>query len=93
LGAAVEKRWLEDVLSQRWQIAGLVPEFTPHDLRHANGMWARAAGVSPWLVQQQLGHSSVVTTEIYAKGNFDGSKVVQLTVLSIRDKALQASAV
>jgi integrase len=92
LGAPVEKRWLEDVIANRCTLAK-VPKFGPHDLRHANAQWARAAGISPWHVQAQLGHSTVTTTEIYAPADAGGSKVVQLKILEILSKALKVKTV
>lgn len=92
VGAPVDNRWLEDVIAHRCTLAN-IERFTPHDLRHAHAQWLRAAGVSPWFVQAQLGHSTITTTEIYANRDLSGSKVCQSTVEKILEKAIQTKAV
>jgi integrase len=39
-----------------------IPEVSWHDLRHTYATWGRQAGISPEVMQQQLGHASIETT-------------------------------
>jgi integrase len=39
-----------------------IPVVSWHDLRHTYATWGRQAGVSPEVMQQQLGHASIETT-------------------------------
>jgi integrase len=86
-GTPLDKRWLEETIKNRAELAGLL-HIKPHDLRHAAATWARQSGCSPWLVQALLGHSTVSTTEIYASKN-SGDKRVTLAILEMRNKALK----
>lgn len=47
----------------------LPPKVTPHMLRHSKAMHLLEAGVNLIYIRDFLGHSSVTTTEIYAKAN------------------------
>lgn len=48
----------------------IIPEsVTPHMIRHSKAMHMLGAGINLIYIRDQLGHSSVVTTEIYAKAN------------------------
>ncbi|MCM1062012.1 MAG: site-specific integrase [Eubacterium sp.] len=44
---------------------------TPHMLRHSKAMHMLEAGINLVYIRDQPGHSSIVTTEIYAKANPD----------------------
>lgn len=47
----------------------LPPKVTPHALRHSKAMHLLEAGVNLIYIRDFLGHSSVTTTEVYAKAN------------------------
>lgn len=89
-GEPVDKRWFEDVLKFR-SIAAGIAKITPHNLRSAAATWAREAGCSPWHVQSLMGHSTVTTTEMYARPAVaeSGTKVAQSAILKAREKALK----
>ena len=42
---------------------------TPHVIRHAKATHMLSAGVNLFYIRDMLGHSSVITTEIYARSN------------------------
>jgi len=87
-GEPMDRTWWREVIAQRCnQIQGLV-RFKPHDLRHAAATWARAAGLSPWFIQNLLGHSTIKTTEIYAAKDLSGAEKVSLALMKIRDEAI-----
>lgn len=39
-----------------------------HDLRHTAATWMAARGVSERVIQEIMGHASIVTTQVYTKG-------------------------
>jgi integrase len=86
-GSPIEKRWWEEVIAHRCDLAK-IPPCTPHDIRHAGATWAREAGVSPWHIQSLLGHSTVKTTEIYARESESGRKTASEALSRIRAAAL-----
>jgi site-specific recombinase XerD len=42
--------------------------FAPHQLRHAHDVELAREGVSPNVIQRQLGHANLGTTSIYLQG-------------------------
>ena len=64
------KPYRPDSLTQKWErfvMENNLPPIRLHDLRHSNASALIAAGVSPKVVQERLGHSDVTTTlNIYA---------------------------
>jgi integrase len=55
-----------DTFDRRVKAAG-VPRIRLHDLRHTFATLALGAGISPKVVQERLGHSSVaITLDIYS---------------------------
>ncbi len=48
--------------------AGLDPKgFSPHKLRHSFATWLRKKGVALDVIREALDHSSIQTTQIYAR--------------------------
>ena len=39
-----------------------------HDLRHTAATWMAARGVSEHVIQEIMGHASIITTQIHTKG-------------------------
>jgi integrase len=46
-------------------VAAEVPQIRFHDLRHTCGTFLHAQGVSPFTIQEILGHAQIVTTRRY----------------------------
>jgi len=58
---------IQKVVKKAMKFAGLPPNYSVHSLRHTYAtLLYRASGNNLRLVQQQLGHSSVQTTTVYA---------------------------
>lgn len=55
-------QYIIDAISKK---AGISRRVYPHLLRHSFAVWAVEHGVSVYDLQQQLGHSSILTTAIY----------------------------
>ena len=49
--------------------AAKVPQIRFHDLRHTCGTFLHAQGVSPFVIQEILGHAQIVTTRRYTHAN------------------------
>jgi len=62
--------------------AGLPFKIHFHSLRHTGASWLAQAGVSIYAIQKILGHSSVVTTQVYSHLEVDGlfQSVEKITV-------------
>lgn len=64
-GKPLENWNIRDKLATASGRASLEP-VRPHDLRHTYASWCLAGGISPKLVQQQLGHSTIaITMDLY----------------------------
>ena len=58
---------IQKVVKKAMKLAGLPPHYSVHSLRHTYAtLLYRSSGNNLRLVQQQLGHSSVQTTTVYA---------------------------
>jgi integrase/recombinase XerD len=68
-GRAVTAQSVRRRLRALGQRAGLSRRITPHMLRHTAATQLLEAGVDIRFVQRLLGHSSIVTTQIYAEVN------------------------
>jgi integrase/recombinase XerD len=58
------ERGVQKLLAKYCQLAGFTKRISPHSLRHTFASFKAEAGVSPFQLQQWLGHSSLDTTTL-----------------------------
>jgi len=61
-------RGVQDVVEKYAKLAGIEKKFSAHSLRHTFATY-KAERVSPWLLKEWLGHSSISTTQLYVHEN------------------------
>lgn len=64
-GRALSTRALEKAFKKCLSAAGLLETYSIHCLRHTYATFSLAAGVDIRFLQEQLGHASIKTTELY----------------------------
>lgn len=64
-GDALKPRYVQDLVSRLAERAGIQKRVSPHTLRHTYATTMLRRGMNLREVQQLLGHSHVMTTEIY----------------------------
>lgn len=65
-GGRLSIRGIQKMITARLKAAGIHGR-SPHSLRHSCATAAAMAGVSPYAIQDQLGHASQRTTSIYTR--------------------------
>jgi site-specific recombinase XerD len=55
--------------------AGVRRRFAPHQLRHAHAVEMAREGVSPNVIQRQLGHTDLGVTSVYLQG-IDNAEII-----------------
>jgi integrase/recombinase XerD len=76
------ERGVQKLLAKYCQVAGITKRISPHSLRHTFASFKAEAGVSPFQLQQWLGHSSLDTTTIYVHlARKNAKKVMEATSL------------
>jgi site-specific recombinase XerD len=72
-------RWL---VAEYRRKAGLTKKASPHSLRHTFATQKAEKGVSPYQLQEWLGHTSLATTQIYVHiGRTNARKAMEATSL------------
>jgi integrase/recombinase XerD len=56
--------------------AGVRRRFAPHQLRHAHAVEMSREGISPIVIQRQLGHADLAITSRYLRG-IDNTEIIQ----------------
>ena len=75
----LEKKGLQAL---RNKFAGITKKISPHSLRHTFATYKAERGVSPYQLQQWLGHRNLNTTQIYVHlGKQNSRKVMEFTSL------------
>lgn len=67
-GKGLSIRGVQDIVEKYARLAGIEKKFSAHSLRHTFATY-KAERVSPWLLKEWLGHSSIVTTQLYVHEN------------------------
>jgi len=76
------ERGVQKLLVKYCTLAGITKRISPHSLRHTFASFKAEAGVSPFQLQQWLGHSSLSTTQIYVHlARKNAKKVMEATSL------------
>jgi len=81
-GEPLGERGVRKLVAKYLAAAGITKKASPHSLRHTFATYKAEKGVSPFQLQEWLGHASLNTTQIYvhmAKQN--GRKVMEATSL------------
>lgn len=78
----ISERGVRKLVVRYRQQAGITKKITPHSLRHTFATYKAEHGVSPYQLQQWLGHQSLNTTQIYVHlGKQNAKKVMENTSL------------
>ena len=81
-GQPISERGIRKLVVRYRQKAGIAKKITPHSLRHTFATYKAEHGVSPYQLQQWLGHQSLNTTQIYVHlGKQNAKKVMEQTSL------------
>ncbi len=71
-GTMLTNKHCRVMIAQALKRAGIIKEFSWHDLRHTYGSQQAISGVPLRQIQQSMGHASITTTEIYAHLSSEG---------------------
>lgn len=81
-GETLGERGVRKLVAKFRQRAGITKRATPHSLRHTFATYKAEKGVSPFQLQEWLGHSNLNTTQIYVHlGRQNSRKVMEATSL------------
>ncbi len=78
----ISERGVQKLLQKYVKLAGITKKISPHSLRHTFATYKAERGVSPYQLQQWLGHRNLTTTQIYVHlGKQNSRKVMEFTSL------------
>ena len=78
----ISERGVQKLLAKYVKLAGITKRISPHSLRHTFATYKAERGVSPYQLQQWLGHRNLNTTQIYVHlGKQNSRKVMEFTSL------------
>jgi site-specific recombinase XerD len=81
-GEPISERGVQKLLAKYVKLAGITKKISPHSLRHTFATYKAERGVSPYQLQQWLGHRNLNTTQIYVHlGKQNSRKVMEFTNL------------
>jgi site-specific recombinase XerD len=82
-GQGISDRGVKKLVEKYCKAAGIDKQISCHSLRHTFGVYKAEQGVSPFQLQQWLGHSNLQTTQIYTHvgSRQNGRKVMEQTSL------------
>lgn len=81
-GQPISERGVRKLVVRYRKQAGITKKISPHSLRHTFATYKAEHGVSPYQLQQWLGHQSLNTTQIYVHlGKQNAKKVMENTSL------------
>ena len=78
----ISERGVQKLLAKYVRLTGITKKISPHSLRHTFATYKAERGVSPYQLQQWLGHRNLNTTQIYVHlGKQNSRKVMEFTSL------------
>jgi site-specific recombinase XerD len=81
-GQPFSDRGIEKLVTRYCKRAGITKKVTPHSLRHTFSTMKAERGVSPYQLQQWLGHANLNTTQLYVHiGRQNARKAMEATTL------------
>ncbi len=82
LGESISDRGVRKLVIKYKELAGITKKASCHALRHTFATFKAEKGVSPYQLQQWLGHANIATTQIYVHlGKQNARKIMEQTSL------------
>lgn len=82
LGETISDRGVRKLVIKYKELAGITKKASCHALRHTFATFKAEKGVSPFQLQQWLGHANIATTQIYVHlGKQNARKIMEQTSL------------
>jgi site-specific recombinase XerD len=82
-GEPISERGVRKLVVKYTKAAGITKKVSCHTLRHTFATYKAERGVSPFQLQQWLGHANLNTTQIYVHlGKQNAKKIMEQTSLA-----------